>query len=441
MFKEQYIKEISTFTLSENFKARTIALLEEKQQEYATETSPSKVITFRPTPNKKTVAVCACTAVVLLYGWVARFYIGSSSAMTGKPQVFTIEDVQTVEENSNPEFVVQAQYDNGGGMGYEGILLKDINEYDNGNPFSINDSFETLPVYQFTAPTLEQAESETEQLLKAFDADSDIAAKELTLTEIIYYEGHVSSHKDVTLTESEFDFYRTKFKNPMIPHRYETEFEGGDIQMWIPRGETRVTIDADVRLENNQIIEYIRHNYSDTFGYDSSVVYSAVDYNIYGEELPTYYIYKHSDDYAQNIFNFSVDNARVYYLAKEESLEDSDKFTFWIKNDCYTKGQELPAINWQQALGLLYKGDYYSSVPYEITSDSIVSRIELVYKDAPYNEMLLERSGPCLPFYKFYVEIKDMGIQEHGLEDYGIYYVCAINPNYVEITENYAGFN
>jgi len=34
-----------------------------------------------------------------------------------------------------------------------------------------------------------------------------------------------------------------------------------------------------------------------------------------------------------------------------------------------------------------------------------------------------------------------MDIKEKGLEDYGIYYVCAIDPAYIRITENYAQFN
>ncbi|MBQ5313811.1 MAG: hypothetical protein J6K30_07180, partial [Oscillospiraceae bacterium] len=100
-----------------------------------------------------------------------------------------------------------------------------------------------------------------------------------------------------------------------------------------------------------------------------------------------------------------------------------------------------PAINWQQALGLLYEGDYYSSVPYDITDKTVVSRIELVYKAAPYNSMTLTSSRLSVPFYKLYVNIEEMDIKEKGLEDYGIYYVCAIDPAYIRITDNYAQFN
>lgn len=137
----------------------------------------------------------------------------------------------------------------------------------------------------------------------------------------------------------------------------------------------------------------------------------------------------------------SVNNTRVYYSPREESLEECDQFILWTKNDCYTRGEELPAINWQQALGLLYEGDYYSSVPYDITDETVVSRIELVYKPAPYNSMTLTSSRLSVPFYKFYVNIEEMDIKENGLKDYGIYYVCAIDPAYIRITENYAQFN
>ena len=157
-----------------------------------------------------------------------------------------------------------------------------------------------------------------------------------------------------------------------------------------------------------QIMDYISQNYTAALGYDDGVVCTDTDYNIYGEANPTYYIYNHSDDYAQNIFNYSVNNAQAFYLTKEESLEDHDQFVFWIKNSCYSRGKELPAINWQQALGLLYKGDYFSSVPYDITDKTVVSRIELVYKEAPYDSMSLTSSGVSVPFYKFYVNIEEM---------------------------------
>lgn len=440
MLKETYINELNTFTLSENFKAKTIALLEQKQQECEYRATPAKTITFKPKRRKLLAAVCACAIVVALSVTLVKYYTGNNAILSAETDIFTIEDTEAIEilKSVKP---LQAEYDTGGGMGYEGILLKDISQYDNGNPFSIYDTFDTLPVFRFAKPDIDQALNETERLLNSLNADIETAKKEITLTEIIYYEGHVTSHKDVTLDENDFALSKIKFGEPLIPHRYETTFSGGDIQMWIPQGETRISIDIDAELTDQQIMEYIDNHFSAALGFDNSVTCADVDYNIYGEENPTYYIYNHSEDYAQNIFNYSVNNARVHYFTKEESLEESNQVTFWIRTDSYTKGEELPAINYKQALGLLYSGDYYSSVPYEITDESVVSRIELVYKDAPYDEMTLTRSEVSLPFYKFYVELDEMNIEEQGLTDYGIYYVCAINPGYIEITEDYASFN
>ena len=441
MFKEQYINELNRLKPDKNFKADTIALLQQKQQEYYihhnTVQSPKTV--YAKKSYKKLAAACACIAAVILSVSAVRLYRGSSASSFSQQQTFTIKDIQAVEEISSPEYVVQAQYDNGGSFGYEGILLKDIGTYDNGNPFSIYDSFDTLPIYHFTPFSLSQAETETDNILKAFSADSSAAEREIILTELVYTNGHLSSHRDSTLSSEEFAL--VKLKDSVIPHRYEASFDGGDIQMWLPKGETRIRIDTDAEITDSQITEYISQNYSSALGYTHSTVCADIDYNIYGEENPTYYIYDHSDDYAQNIFNYSVNNTRVYYSAKEESLEDYDQFIFWIKNNCYTRGKELPAVNWRQALGLLYNGEYYSSVPYEISEESTVSRIELVYKEAPYDSMLLTRSSVSVPFYKFYVELKEMSIEEQGLTDYGIYYVCAIDPSYIEITENYAQFN
>ena len=444
MFKEKYINELDSFALSKDFKAETIALLQQKQQKYVCPNTvvPSKRSVFRPV-FKKTAIAFACAALVLLSVQTIRFYRGTSMSAGSEMQSFTINDVQSLDDGTkagtSPCFFIKADYDSGSGFGYEGILLKDISQYDNGNPFSIHDSFDSLPVYRFNPPDIEQAEKETHQLLNALVADSSTAKTKITLTEIVYQDGHVSTHRDTVVSAEEFT--RIKLKEPIVPHIYETVFDGGSIQMWLPRGETRITADVDALPGGTQPAEYIAQNYSAALGYDNGIVCTDTDYNIYGEENPTYYIYNHSEDYAQNLFNYSVNNARVYYSPREESLEEYDQFILWAKSDCYTRGEELPAINWQQALGLLYEGDYYSSVPYDITEETVVSRIELVYKPAPYNSMTLTSSSLSVPFYKFYVNIEEMDIKEKGLEDYGIYYVCAIDPAYIEITDNYAQFN
>ena len=58
MFKEKYINELDSFALSKDFKAETIALLQQKQQEYVqTDTVvPSKRSVFRPVFRKTAIA-------------------------------------------------------------------------------------------------------------------------------------------------------------------------------------------------------------------------------------------------------------------------------------------------------------------------------------------------------------------------------------------------
>ena len=50
MFKEKYINELDSFALSKDFKAETIALLQQKQQKYVCPNTvvPSKRAGFRP---------------------------------------------------------------------------------------------------------------------------------------------------------------------------------------------------------------------------------------------------------------------------------------------------------------------------------------------------------------------------------------------------------
>lgn len=438
MFREEYIKEMNSFALSENFKSDTIALLKARQQDIEGE----KTVLF--TPKKKSRLPLAVCAVVVL---CAGLYLYSTTTTPDVKTFYTIEDVQPVDEIA-AENPLKAVYNNGGGMGFEALMLKDIEEYDNGSPFAVTDSFKTLPVFHFNTPDLNQIEKEAEELLGNLDVNTSGNKAQITFTELIYQEGHLASHKDTTVDSSNDICERVADDLLFIPHRYETSFTEGDLQMWIPRGEIRLTVNTakltdGTEDEKTQLTEFITEAYPRVLGYSNAAVYTETDYNIYGEENNLYHLYNKGKDYGENLFNYSVNNTRIYYTPMAESGEETDSLTLWSRSDCYTRGEDMPAINWQQALGLLYAGEYFSSVPYQITDDSKVNRIELVYKEGPYDQSTLLQSELCLPFYKFYVKLDEnpIGAKDESLETYGIYYVCAINPNCIEITDNYAQFN
>lgn len=448
MFKEQYVTQMSCFKLTDDFKAKTITLLEEKQAE----TKISNAITFAPKPKNGKKLLAACAAVVVLSAFAVNIYRGHTA---GGVQ-YTINDSQPIDTIKAVD-PVTAVYDDGGGFGYEGILLKDINSYDNGSPFAVTDSFETLPVYHFVQTSLADAMDKTNSMLQALDAADTITDQNVTVTEVINEGETGKTFRTSTIYHDDVYFVPfiagndacIKYEYPLFVNSLNTTFEKGDIQIWPSRGDTRLALDCRIAMMDSspaisfdeQIMDYLQSECAPVLNMENSTGCVAVEYNIYGEKLPSYYLYSASDDYAQNIFNWSVANARCVYLAKEESLQDSDQVVLWSKTGSYVQGEQLPAINYQQALGLLYGGEYFSSVPYPITEDTVVSRIELVYKEGPFDQQSNTRQEICLPFYKFYVEIEDMGIKKEGLTDYGIYYVCAIDPGYVEITTNYAQFN
>ena len=74
--------------------------------------------------------------------------------------------------------------------------------------------------------------------------------------------------------------------------------------------------------------------------------------------------------------------------------------------------------------------------------------IEMVYKEPPINYTLDIKKGVAVPFYKIYVKLSDLPERNPEIEtnngllySYGAYYVCAIHPDYITLTDDYIQFN
>ena len=100
-----------------------------------------------------------------------------------------------------------------------------------------------------------------------------------------------------------------------------------------------------------------------------------------------------------------------------------------------TKGRMTQAI---------WRGNYFTSSPKQITEDTVINHIELVYLEPPYDIPTLSRKGYSIPFYRFFVDLgeeyqrqTDKGI----MKTYGAYYVCAVHPEYVQLDDSYYRFN
>ncbi len=69
------------------------------------------------------------------------------------------------------------------------------------------------------------------------------------------------------------------------------------------------------------------------------------------------------------------------------------------------------------------EGSCLTTVPREMPGLEYVKKVELVYRTGDYETYYM-------PYYRFYVELPEEK-REHGLRDYGAYYVPAIDRAYI----------
>lgn len=474
MFKDDYRRELDKLTVSEKFRQDTISLMEERQEQLNRENKTAKTIKFTPKPYRK---IAASAAVALLVVGTMIFAATTGGLMTGadnateteaidyvmehetengqqadditadtfpalahqkNSRVYTIDDAKPIEQpardiKSDVSFSTQ-QY---GGMGYEAVMYYNINEMATCNPFDTADRIDTLAVYQYSEIDYDQAYAEVMSVLKKLGKTTE------NITDVECSWSHVPDVYIGNATTYEFSS-----PHPDAVFSYmKVKFDGGEIEVY-QSGTISVDIYNDVPdyVTNDEYVEYITDNYSSFIG-DNITVYCYNDYSYNGQQLCTNHFYSASDEYSDNLLNYSIFDIVFShiedYVHYTDEKEEGIAFTY-MHSDTYSKYANLPAIDYCQALWMLYNGKYHTTVPSVITTNSIVSKIEIVYKEPPRNYQTMVKEGWTVPFYKIYVELPeefntetDNGVLKH----YGAYYVCAIHPDYIELTDDYIQFN
>ncbi len=476
MFKDDYRREIDSLTVSDDFKKEAVQIMKEMSLQKKTDkTPPDNKIHF---DRKRRLRLAASVAVLLISAAVGLYatqdyFIGTDQSANdtvpspqpqqetiienskntpmeqdydalprkAKSRVYTIRDAEPVHEAENTAEKILFNTETSGGMGFEGYLLYDISELGTENPFDENMVYDSLPVYEFSPMTNEDIENEFNRILQ----NTGMTQADINYTEFEWVE--IVDDGDRKVIDQTIATDTADRPSPTAQlYTVNVDMTGGYVKIRPARSEVTVSLYDDRPEDDAAIGAYTRQNYTRFVG-ENTASYVYNDYNIYGEQsLFPHYIYTVSDDYAQNIFNCSVGSTLVWH-SDELWQSDNDKGEnirlMYTPQNCYNLTEYLPAISWQQALGMLYKGEYISTLP-EPMSDSVeVAKIELVYKEPPYYRPADYKAGYALPFYKFYIERPQYNhaTEIAELKNYAVYYVCAIHPDYVEYTDGYLNFN
>ncbi len=331
-----------------------------------------------------------------------------------------------------------------GGMGFEGLMAYDISELDTPNPWSVDSDITELPVYKNLAYTTGIEISQIpvylteEQMTKIAENTALSLNTDITQTE-------TERVGDITSSASDefFDcIYRlvaecsdrteiTVYGDGQIKISFE---KVSSEEKKLPDGYS-FTYSNTTGEEAEATLKYLSEKYSALLGFDEPVCYSYADRTYYGEESRSYYVYDRSGDTVRDILNFNLYNAQ---FCPDDS---GNLYIIWLNNAfCASEYRgDYPIISADDARALLLDGSYYTSVPEEYLiggsiSEENIAKCELTYRT--YHAKYYQ------PYYEFYVEL-DTSLFElpDGLNNYGIFYVPAVEAGYLEETDKTLPFN
>lgn len=318
-------------------------------------------------------------------------------------------------------------------MGYEGYMAYDISDLTNANPWNENVKLTHLPVIRnkLVFNALQKAENPDyalmEELLKETAQSLGMKIEDIPITNDVPDE---ETQKEIIdkLTQADAEVPEGYFDISMLFMEDETyQIEVDTSYTVTVNFKTPVTLPSDYNFthyatkeDTYKVAEYLKKEYANLIGLKKPMInISGGDYNIYGDQSFSIAFFEKSSNPVQSILNYHF-NTIAFYCDDEGALFLARKY--------YTDLSEVignyPIIDAEKALTLLKNGNYITTVPQGFERAEFVKKVELVYRTDATEKLFL-------PYYKFYVELPDMKL-ENGLNDYGTYYVPAVDEQYLE---------
>ncbi len=436
MFKDVYQKELDSLHVSDSFKKSVIDQLQasrtDKKQNRQRE-PVGKRICFPKIKRSKIRAFAAVFALCALAlssilpkedAQVTPLLYSSSGYTKADARDISPRGVKAISAMMIPYTFSQE------GMGFEGYIVKDISELYKNSPADARSVSGSLKVYESTSMSDRQTFTLAESLLRSIGADAESAEKEYTWQVPFYHEDVWAGNSPQRTAEY------TPPREDSFLYSASYTFDGGQLEIYPGRARAHLTVSAPENLSDENSLLNWAEELSQKLGLENPESYSYTDYTFSGERHPFFYVYDNTGDTSDTLFAHSLTNISIY------KYRESDEVSIWINLPAYNDGRQMPAITINQALGLLYNGDYYTSRPEGITDESTVAMAELVYLDAYYDAKTCQKSGYAVPFYKFYVQLENQDyLTPEGCVTYCAYYVPAIHPDNLQVNDDFSVYN
>ena len=347
--------------------------------------------------------------------------------------VLSDEEYADILENHKiyPEYQLPTETDDGlvhisagfefGAMGFGGIMVFDISEYDSPNPWSEDLQLSTLPVFRNLS----------------YVEHVGGAPVYLSEEEMLTMAKNTAAALGATIISTEAETIGDAMGNPPEEYADRTYYVTADCDTVIINvegdGEITVRIKEPVKLdgysftyqntdkeEGERTVAYLAERLRGLLQYSNPVSYTINDRNIYEEQHRMYYIYDRSDDIVQDILNYNLCYTEVY-------PNDDGTFDFIRMFNQLVSSEFLgnyPVISENEARSLLLNNSYISTVHLETIEESDIGKVELMYR---MNDEYV------LPYYLYYVDITDIAYYspDSEMKTYGLFFVPAVRAEYL----------
>lgn len=317
--------------------------------------------------------------------------------------------------------------------GFESIMCYNISDIVSNNPWNKELKLTTLPVYKNTfiydinsnnPLSIQGYEKQIRKLIIDTAKRFKINAEDLIFS-------------DDAPTDEEKKMYEEKFSssgqavpdglfepNVMIAENDEIRITSNISMTVLVTFKVPVELPRECSLSDYpscmKTAEYLKREYKDIIAMNEPAInISGGGYNIYAEREPYCISFFEADSDVQGkLINYNF--FEIVFIFDDDGNLSGMSFQ---NRGLSQKVGDYPVITLEKARELLLKGDYISDVPYDFSGEKYISKAELIYQ-TDFREKFL------MPYYKFYVELPSLK-QDNGVKTYGIYYVAAVDGEYI----------
>ena len=328
------------------------------------------------------------------------------------------------------------------GAGTGDILLRDVSELDDENPWNEEVTLYTLPVYknpleyETCYDFYYAANSDYDKMREVLFETATVLGLDpetLTVTDNTTNEKDIEKLLDTAerIGVADIDDYLEK---RLTPTTFYGKAEGVEITVF---NDLQVKIEFDPplslpdkydlsanadRRDISSAMKYIKREYSELIGcVDPAINIRQAGYDVNIKAIYDCFFFENEGSLTDRIVNYN------FFQSSFHGDEKGELWLIWIDQpDLSNKVGDYPIISVAEATELLYNGNYVTPSFHEITGEDTVAMVSLTYRKGMYDEYFI-------PYYCFYVEVPTdiVWAEENGLKTYGTFYVPAIESTYI----------